>query len=85
MHTTPIVAAVPNAVPMRNDMSEVSRKTASGATPGVMRGAASTTTSEIVPAARHSAVRMPMSTNDSMTPLAVDTPDAAMRMSSAMP
>ena len=78
MHTTPIVAAVPNAVPMRNDMAPVSRKTASGAMAGVTNGVASSTTSEMVPAARHSAVRMPMSMNDSRTPRAPEMPSSAI-------
>ncbi len=83
MQTTPIVAAVPKAVPMRNDMSDVRAKVASGAAAGVTRGDAMTTTCEMVPLARHRAVRMPMSTKLSMTPRAVETPERAMRTSSA--
>lgn len=79
---TPIVAAVPNEVPIKNDISEHMQKTARGATAGCTRGAASTTTSETVPHARHSAVSAPMSTNDSSTPRADATPRAHMRASS---
>ena len=70
MLTTPIVAAVPNAVPVRNDMSEQSRKTERGAVAGVTSGVTMTTIWEIVPQARHRAVRIPMRTNDWITPLA---------------
>lgn len=79
---TPIVAAVPNGVPIKNDISEHMQKTTRGATAGRTRGAASTATSETVPHARYSAVSAPMSTNDSSTPRADATPRAHMQASS---
>ena len=85
MLTTPIVADVPNAVPVRNDMSERSRKSERGAVAGVRSGVTMTTIWETVPQARHSAVRAPMRMNDWITPLAEQTPSAHMRASSRAP
>ena len=79
MHTTPMVAEVPNDVPVRNDMRPHSRKMASGAAAGTTSGAASMTISATVPHARHEAVSTPMSTNAVSTPRAVAMPERPIR------
>ncbi len=82
MHTTPMVAAVPNDVPVRKDIRPHRRKMARGAAAGTTSGAASVTSSATVPHARHEAVSTPMSTNAVSTPRAVATPETPIRASS---
>ncbi len=82
MHTTPIVAAVPNAVPVRNDITPHSKNVASGATCGLKNGEAIMTICATVPAARQKAVRIPIKTKAVSTPLTVTMPETPMRTSS---
>ena len=82
MQTTPMVAAVPNEVPVKNDMMPVRTNVASGAIAGVTNGEATSTISDTVPEARQSAVRIPMRMKAVSTPLAVAMPSRPMRMSS---
>ena len=63
MQMTPIVAPVPNAVPVSTDMSAQRRNVASTITEGDTSAAPYATMAGIVPPARQNAVMQPMSTN----------------------
>ena len=63
MQITPIVAAVPNAVPVRNEIRQFNRNAIKIMTAGFISPAQYDTIAGIVPAARQSAVSIPMSKN----------------------
>ena len=73
----PIVAAVPNAVPVRNDTSAHSRNAARSMTGPEQSPAHASTTNTMVPLARHEAVSIPMRTKVTRIFPDVRTPDTA--------
>ena len=70
----PIVAAVPNAVPVRNERAQLSRKAITGKICGTIRLLEYETMAGIVPLCLHKAVRIPMSIKVMSTFLAVFMP-----------
>lgn len=82
LHTTPMVAAVPKEVPVRKESRLFIRNTISKNTDGWMISAKKQTITGIVPAHRHSAVIMPISTKVISMFRAVFTPASAKRKTS---
>lgn len=79
---TPMVAAVPKAVPVRTERRQLSRKVMSRKTAGRMALAAKETMTGIVPACRHRAVSRPMRRKLSSTFLAELMPERENRRTS---
>ena len=71
---TPMVAAVPKAVPVRRDMPQLSRKASSRKSGGQISSDAQQTMTAMVPQARHRAVKKPMRPKVMRTFFTVFTP-----------
>ena len=78
MEITPMVAAVPKAVPVRKETRQFKRKAISTSSDGRISSAAQQTMAGMVPAVRHRAVSSPIRRNSSRIFFTVRTPESAI-------